>query len=152
MKRKTSNVFRGIASIFLALLVLLGIAGQVASSWAGKVNELLGVSDATIERSQNAEDYRYHSDFNDPSDLIQAEIDLNTRLAGEGSVVLKGDPALSGTNVTLFGMRSGEKMQFGGSMGELIDVSNVVTLADAMSKNGFCRMPAGKQISLVVGL
>ncbi|MDE6590698.1 MAG: glycoside hydrolase family 3 C-terminal domain-containing protein, partial [Oscillospiraceae bacterium] len=147
MKRKgyvmktRSHVFRGIAGIFLALLVMLQIAAQVANSWAGKVNELLGVSDSTIERSADPEDYRYLSDFQTPSDLIQAEIGLNTRLAAEGSVVLKGAPAISGTQVTLFGMRSGEKMQFGGSMGELVDASNVVALADAMADNGFSVNP-----------
>ena len=147
MKRKgyvmktRSHIFRGVAGIFLALLVILQITAQVAASWAGKVNELLGVSESAIERSTNPEDYRYLSDFQDPSDLIQAEIALNTRLAAEGSVVLKGTPAISGAQVTLFGMRSGEKMQFGGSMGELTDASNVVTLADAMAANGFSVNP-----------
>lgn len=136
-----SHVFRGVAGIFLALLVILQIAAQVANSWAVKVNELLGVSGSTIERSTDPEDHRYLSDFQSPSDLIQAEIGLNTRLAAEGSVVLKGTPAIDGTQVTLFGMRSGEKMQFGGSMGELIDASNVVTLADAMAANGFSVNP-----------
>lgn len=136
-----SHIFRGIAGIFLALLVILQITAQVAGSWAGKVNELLGVSESAIERSTNPEDYRYLSDFQNPSDLIRAEVTLNTRLAAEGSVVLKGTPAISGTQVTLFGMRSGEKMQFGGSMGELIDASNVVTLADAMAANGFSVNP-----------
>lgn len=140
MKTK-SHVFRGVAGIFLALLVILQIAAQVANSWAVKVNELLGVSGSTIERSTDPEDHRYLSDFQNPSDLIQAEIGLNTRLAAEGSVVLKGTPAIDGTQVTLFGMRSGEKMQFGGSMGELIDASNVVTLADAMAANGFSVNP-----------
>ena len=139
--KKTSRVFRGAASIFLALMVILGIVGQVANNWAGKVNELLGVSDATIERSQDPADYRYLSDFQIPSDLIQAEIDLNTRLAAEGSVVLKGDPAIDGESVTLLGMRSGEKMQFGGSMGELVDGKNVVSLDEALRENGFSVNP-----------
>lgn len=139
--KKKSHVFRGVASIFLFLLMVFGIAGQVANNWAGKVNELLGVSESTIKRSEDPADYRFQSDFQNPSDLIQAEIDLNTRLAAEGSVVLKGTPKLDGTKVTLFGMRSGEKMQFGGSMGELIDASNTTTLADAMSANGFSVNP-----------
>ena len=135
--KKKSHLFRGAASIFLALLLVFGIAGEIAGNWAGKVNELLGVSESTIKRSENPEDYRFTSDYSDPSDLIQAEIGLNTRLAAEGSVVLKGVPKLDGTKVSLFGMRSGEKMQFGGSMGELTDASNTVTLADAMADNGF---------------
>ena len=136
-----SHKFRGIASIFLAFLVLLGIAGQIANNWAGKVNELLGVSESTIKRSANAEDYAYQSDFVNPSDLIQAEIGLNTRMAAEGTVALKGAPAIEGTKVTLLGMRSGERMQFGGSMGELIDKSNVVLLSDALAQSGFSVNP-----------
>jgi beta-glucosidase len=144
MKRK-SHVFRGLASIFLALLVIMQIVASVATAWSGKVNELLGISDASIERSDNPEDYQYRSDFETPSDLIQAEIDLNTRLAAEGSVVLKGTPKLDGSKVTLFGMRSGGRMQFGGSMGELTDASNIVSLADAMTENGFSVNPDMEQ-------
>lgn len=139
--KKKSHVFRGLASICLSLLVITQVIASVATAWNGKVNELLGTSDASIERSSNPDDYLYRSDFDDPSDLIQAQIDLNTRLAAEGSVVLKGMPALSGSKVTLFGMRSGDKMQFGGSMGELTDASNIVTLADALAENGFSVNP-----------
>ena len=139
--KKWSHVFRGVAGIFLALTILVSIVSQVAGMWAGKVNELLGIVDTTVERSGDPADYRFLSDFENASDLIQAEIALNTRLAAEGSVVLKGTPAISGTKVTLFGMRSGEKMQFGGSMGELTDASNIVTLADAMTANGFSVNP-----------
>ena len=139
--KKKSHIFRGVSGILLALVVLVQIVAQVANNWAGKVNELLGVSDATITRSGDKADYTYLSDFENASDLIAAEIALNTRLAAEGSVVLKGTPALSGTKVTLFGMRSGDKMQFGGSMGELTDASNVVTLAQAMEANGFSVNP-----------
>lgn len=139
--KKKSHVFRGVAGIFLALLVILQIVGQVADNWSDKVNELLGTSQADLERSKNREDYQYLSDFTSPSDLIQAEIDLNTRLAAEGAVVLKGTPKLEGSAVTLLGMRSGGKMQFGGSMGELTDESNIVTLDRAMEENGFSVNP-----------
>lgn len=139
--KKNSHVLRGLTGIFLALLVIFQIVAQVATSWTSKVNELLGISDSSIQRSDDPQDYRFLSDFEDPADLIQAEIELNTRLACEGSVVLKGTPAISGSRVTLFGIRSGKAMQFGGSMGELIDASNVVTLADAMSSNGFSVNP-----------
>lgn len=141
MKKTKSHVLRGVAGIFLALMVIFGILGSVAESWAGKVNELLNVSDTTIERSSDPADYRYKSDFKSGSELIDAQIALNTRMAAEGSVVLKGTPKVYGTGVTLFGMRSGAKMQFGGSMGELTDSSNVVTLAQAMESNGFSVNP-----------
>ena len=135
MKGK-SHIFRGLASICICLLVTFAIVAQVANSWAGKVNELLGVAD-TIERSSDPDDYTYKSDFENGSELIEAEIAYNTRLEAEGAVALKGQPALSGRNVSLFGMRSGEKMQFGCSMGGLIDASNIVTLDQALTEEGF---------------
>ena len=104
MKKQKSHVFRGLASIFLAILVMFHVVAGVANAWSGKVNELLGITEKGIERSTDPADYRYHSDYAAAAELISAEIDLNTRLAAEGSVVLKGSPALGGKNITLFGM------------------------------------------------
>ncbi|MBQ1491512.1 MAG: glycoside hydrolase family 3 C-terminal domain-containing protein, partial [Blautia sp.] len=137
MGKQKSNVFRGFASISLAILVIFLVVSEVANSWSGKVNELLGISVQGITRSTEAEDYRFQSDYESPAALIEAEIGLSTRLAAEGVVALKGNPALTGSKVTLFGMRSGSQMQFGGSMGELVNPSNVVTLAAALEANGF---------------
>lgn len=135
-----SHIFRGFAGIFLALLVIFGVASSVANAWEGKVNELLGTETATITRSTDPADYPYQSDFASAAELVQAEIAYATRLQAEGSVALKGSPAIEGDRVTLFGMRS-NKMQYGGSMGELIDPSNVVPLAQAMEDRGFAVNP-----------
>jgi hypothetical protein len=48
------------------------VAASVAAAWAGKVDELLGTSKTGIERSLDPADYRYQSDFSNPSDLIAA--------------------------------------------------------------------------------
>ena len=109
MKKQTSHVFRGLASICLALLVIFGIISGVANAWSGKVNELLGISDDTMSRSADPADYRFISDYANGSDLIAAEIALNTRIEAEGAVALKGQPAIDGSKVTLFGMRSGAR-------------------------------------------
>lgn len=140
MKRKQSRVFRGLASIFLAFTVIFDVTMSIAISWSSKVNELLGVSDSTFIKSTDAENYYYLSDYEDPADLIQAEIALNTRLEAEGAVVLKGVPAIEGSKVTLFGMRS-LKMQYGGSMGSLVEASQTVSLADALTEYGFSVNP-----------
>ena len=87
--KKRSHIFRGLASIFLALMVLFGTVMSVALSWEGRVNELLGISDDTFAKSQNPDDYYYKSDYEDPADLIKAEIALNTRMEAEGAVALK---------------------------------------------------------------
>ena len=140
--KKRSHVYRGVAGIFLALMIILGVVAQVANNWADKVNELLGASSATIKRSENVADYRFPSDYTNPSDLVVDEILLGTRLSAEGTVALKGLPELPGKNVTLFGMRSGDKMQFGGSMGELVSGVEAVNLANGMAQSGFSINPA----------
>ena len=124
MTKKKNHIFLGLANIFLAILVLFSVVAGVANAWSGRVHELLGTEKASIERSLDPEDYRHPSDFSTPAELIAAEIDYGTRLQAEGTVALKGTPAINGTKVTLFGMRSGENMQFGGSMGELISTTS----------------------------
>ncbi len=139
--KKSSGFFRRMTGAFLALTVIFGVVAQVANAWSEKVNELLGVTVAGISRSENPSDYLYTSVFSSPAELIRAEKELNTRLAAEGTVALKGMPAIEGRRVTLFGMRSGAKMQFGGSMGELINDENIVTLEAALTENGFAVNP-----------
>ncbi len=139
MKKK--RLFRGLASVFLACAIIFNVAFSVAGTWAGKVDELLGTSATGIKRSTDPDDYRYKSDYTRASDLVDAEIAFSTRASAEGSVALKGQPAVEGRKVTLFGMRSGEKMQFGGSMGELVQTSQAVLLADALTKEGFSVNP-----------
>ena len=141
MKQK-SHRFRGLSNVFLALFVILLCASNIAMSWAEKVNELLGISGAVFERSANPEDYLYTSDYSDPMELVSDEVALNTRLEAEGAVALKGMPAIEGNRVSLFGMRSGAKMQFGGSMGALIESSQAVTLGAALEARGFFVNPA----------
>ena len=140
MNKKRSHIFRGLASIFLAFTVLFGTVMSVALSWEGRVNELLGVSDDTFARSQDPDDYYYKSDYEDPANLIKAEIALNTRMEAEGAVALKGTPAVDGNGVTLFGMRS-QAMQYGGSMGSLVETKQAVSLADALEESGFSVNP-----------
>ena len=141
MTKKRNHIFLGLANVFLAILVLFSVVAGVANAWSGRVNELLGTERVSIERSTDPEDYRHPSDFSKPAELIAAEIGYATRLQAEGTVSLKGTPVIKGTKLTLFGMRSGENMQFGGSMGELINASNVVTLDVALQERGFSVNP-----------
>ncbi|MCR5294247.1 MAG: glycoside hydrolase family 3 C-terminal domain-containing protein [Lachnospiraceae bacterium] len=141
MKKPKSHISRGIACIFLAILVMFSVLSSVANSWASRVNELLGIDASSIKRTLDPDDYEYTSDFASASELVEAEIGYAERLQAEGSVSLKGTPAIEGTRVTLFGMRSGDQMQFGGSMGELIHESNIVPLYEAMEARGFSVNP-----------
>jgi beta-glucosidase len=136
MKRRKTHFLRGMTSIFLALTVMLGTVMAVAVKWENKVNELLGIADSTFKKSMDPEDYYFKSDYEEPNDLIQAEIALNTRIEAEGAVALKGMPAIDGKKVTVFGMRS-QAMQYGGSMGALVEKKQCVRLAEALMESGF---------------
>lgn len=138
--RKKSYIFRGLTGIFLALTIAFSMVMTIALQWKPKVNELLGTTTQTITLSDSEEAYYFKSDYSDPEALIEAEIGLNTRAEAEGAVVLKGTPKIEGTNISVFGMRS-EKMQYGGSMGSLIETSQAVRLADALEKSGFSVNP-----------
>lgn len=95
--KKRSHIYRGVTGIFVALFVMLQIIASVAGTWAGRVNELLEISGGgELERSANREDYQFLSDYETPAELIDAEIGLNTRLAAEGAVTLKGIPQIEG--------------------------------------------------------
>lgn len=133
--------WRGLTGVSLAGAVLLSGLMAVAMPWQANINGALGIDANAITRSQDEADYRFLSDYEDPNDLIQAEISLNTRMSAEGSVLLKGDPVVGGSQkVTLFGMRS-EKMQHGGTMGAVVSTSQTVSLADALTENGFSVNP-----------
>ena len=135
---RAAHVARGLTGASLALATLFGSVYGVADTWTARVNELLGATAQTgISRSTNAADYTYVSDFDDPNDLVQAEIDYNTRVEEEGATLLKGSPIVDGTKVTLFGMRSGDKMQFGEDMGATISSKQTVGLAEALAGGGF---------------
>ncbi len=138
---KKSRLFRGFASICLAIAIVCSVAFSVGTAWADKVDELLGTAKSGIERSLDPADYRFTSDYENGSQLIEAETAYAARVGAEGTVALKGLPAIEGRKVTLFGMRSGSKMQFGGTMGELVDASNIVTLSGALTKEGFSVNP-----------
>lgn len=144
VRKSKTRVFRGLTSVFAALMVLTGSVRTVAFNWEDKVNELLGISSEGVERSMNPEDYQYPSDFATAEELINAEIGIATRIQAEGTVLLKGTAEAGGTNVTLFGMRS-NLMQYGGTMGGRIADAQCVSLADALSESGFNVNPVMQQ-------
>ncbi len=143
-KKSKTRIYRGLTGIFAALLVLTGSVRTVAFDWEDRVNELLGVSSEGVERSWDAEDYIYPSDYDTAAELVEAEIELATRIQAEGTVLLKGIAEAGGTNVTLFGMRSHE-MQYGGTMGGRVSEKQCVSLADALTESGFNVNPVMQQ-------
>ncbi len=137
MKKQTLHILRGLSALFLSLAMIFTSVLGVANTWAGKLNDLLGIHTSSIVRSTDREDYRYTSDYASAAELLEAEKAYAAREQAEGCVVLKGMPVIEGNRVTLFGMRSGNRMQFGGSMGEVTDPASIVTLGTAMTERGF---------------
>ena len=143
-RKSKTRIFRGLTSVFAALMVLTGSIRTVAFNWEDKVNELLGISSEGVERSMDPEDYQYPSDFATAEELVNAEIGVASRIQAEGTVLLKGTAEAGGMNVTLFGMRS-SLMQYGGTMGGRIADAQCVSLADALSGAGFSVNPVMQQ-------
>lgn len=147
MKKRNQNrawLFRGMTGTFAALLILTGSIRTIAFDWKDKVDELLGVSSNGVERSRDADDYIYPSDYETAKELVAAEIGLATRIQAEGTVLLKGTAKTGGMNITLFGIRS-EKMQYGGTMGGRVSDKQCVNLSDALEESGFHVNPVMRQ-------
>ena len=114
-------LWRGLSSATCFVLVLSLIAGNVMNANAGTIDTALGTTSSAFKSENTAEDPLYNK-FTPPAEylnedgtgnsnaLIAAAIDLNRRELAEGSVLLKNDnntlPLSSGSNVTLFGIRS----------------------------------------------
>ena len=62
-------------------------------------------------------------------------------MEAEGAVALKGTPAVDGTGVTLFGMRS-QAMQYGGSMGSGRNQTGSAAI-DALRNTDFLKIRHG---------
>lgn len=48
LREVKKEVWKGLAAIFLALLVILALAAPVADSYSGKINAALGINTTTV--------------------------------------------------------------------------------------------------------
>ena len=137
------GLFRGLTSVFAVLFCLILVVTVYATgTYRSKVDEILGTNSGSVERSGDADDYRYQSDYENTTELVNAEKEFNERAEEEGAVLLKGtaeDLKVGGDlNVTLFGIRSyASKMQYNSVIGGTANSNWTVGIKDALEDRGF---------------
>lgn len=111
--------YRGFSAVFAALFTATVLATPVAESYAGTINNALGISTTKVTSTgDGTEDTNYYvsdygTDIYDEDALQQLEDDATAEAIAEqeeGSVLLKNDnnalPLAEGSSITLFGANS----------------------------------------------
>ena len=146
---KTTRSPRRWAAPVLAIVLCVSLLlGNVLEANAGTIDTALSTISSGFVSEQNADNPLYDK-YTPPEEflnadgsgnskaLIQAAIDLGRREAAEGSVLLKNEngalPLSSGSNVTLFGIRSHSNL-LGSSFG-VKAFGGYISLEQALSKN-----------------
>lgn len=149
--RKRKSLWRGLSALFAMLLSFSIVVGTIAEGYKATIDTALGTQSETFV-SENTEDDPLYDEFTPSTDvlnadgsgnsnaLIQKAIDLNRQQAAEGAVLLKnndtdgqGLPLDSGSNVTLFGIRSHVPL-LGASYGVKAQ-GGCITLEQALSES-----------------
>ena len=138
--KKHTALFRGLTNVTVALLLLVVVVFVYATgTYRSKVDEFLGTNSGAVEHSADLADYKYRSDYDNVSDLMEAEKGFNTRAAGEGCVLLKGSASDvnvgEGSSVTLFGMKS-RSLIYNSSIGGTSNANLAVRLDTALADRG----------------
>lgn len=155
--KKTFNLWRGLAALFIALLMITVCITAVANSYASRINSFLNLrSTKLVETSGEPlpSDYyksSFAKDINNPTmeelnNLKKTADAFVKQEAAEGAVLLKNDdvgdkPALplasSERNVTLFGHSTVNPCYKPFSGGGEMDPERVITFEEAMRSEGF---------------
>ncbi len=150
MKRNpSSRVWRGVTTMFAALLALSLTATSAVQGFRTDINKFLGttstrfVSDDGVDASET---YTYKSDYSSTKELVQSIRDLGERVSEEGSVLLKNNGALPLSDdeiqkVSLLGFSSYYPVQ-GGDMGSVVSQNegtdaDTVDMVTAFKEKGF---------------
>lgn len=155
--KKTSNIWRGLSALLIALLLIVICATQVAYSYSSRINSFLNLrSTKLVETSDEAlpSDYfksSFAKDINNPTvdELNELKKTANAFVQQEmeeGAVLLKnedvdGKPALplasSERNVSLFGHSTVNPLYKPFSGGGEMDPERVISFEKAMRAEGF---------------
>ena len=143
-----SRLWRGLATLTAALLVVSVGAGPIADSRANTINNWLGTTnyETVVTGDAEAGDGTYFdSDYATLADMVHAANDLAVEIASEGAVLLKNNGALpldlGGETVTLWGLNS-QLPVLGGSLGSAVEVNSeagqvAYGIKEAMQERGF---------------
>ena len=136
--RKTGRI---LMIVFAFILTAALVAGAMLEANAGQVNNYLGT---TTTKITGGGDYdSFEPDYDSASELVQAHIDMGTRLAEEGTVLLKNNdnsalPLEGDEKITLLGLAGTEDGAIYSMItGSLVESSQNVSLYDALTTVGF---------------
>lgn len=113
--RKKKELYRGAAAIFALLFIVATYGGQVANSYSGRINTVLGISTSKIVNKGSSKSSTYYksdygNDIYNKTQLKELESDAAKEEISEveeGCVLLKNEnnvlPLKEGSNITLFG-------------------------------------------------
>ncbi len=141
---KRKYLHRGLAILcFSLLLITIGVA-RIAESWSTTIDERLGTqSSIIVSQETDSSDpyaaYDFLADYDNTTDLVEANKEMAILLQEEGSVLLKYTqnalPIAAGSKVTLFGMRSYYSV-YGGQIGSSAPAALNVNLTTALTEAG----------------
>jgi len=152
-------LWRGLAALFLSILVLAITGYGIADAWRGFVDTALGTASyITTSEVPDGEEPAFKSDFATTSELVREHVRIGQAIGEEGSVLLKNEtagsapalPLAKGARVTLLGMPS-YRPEMGGRMGSGNAANDGTTsipegvqrnLIDALKEKGFNVNPA----------
>ena len=148
LARTKRGLWRGLTALLVFVLCVSLLLGNVLEANAGTIDTALSTISSGFVSEQNADNPLYDK-YTPPEEflnadgsgnskaLIQAAIDLGRREAAEGSVLLKNEngalPLSSGSNVTLFGIRSHSNL-LGSSFG-VKAFGGYISLEQALSQS-----------------
>lgn len=147
LARTKRGLWRGLTALLVLVLCVSLLLGNILEANAGTIDTALGTISSGFVSEHDANNPLYDK-FTPPEEflnadgtgnshaLIEAAIDLGRREVAEGSVLLKNNGALplgSGSNVTLFGIRSHSNL-LGSSFG-VKAFGGYISLEQALSKS-----------------
>lgn len=142
---KSANIWRGIAAVFLALLVMVALMSQYAYANRDMINNALGLASSKAVQTGEAEvAYHYKSDYmaevgkptlDEFNALKEDSKQQAIKEMEEGAILLKNDnntlPLNKGAKISLFGHGNESPLYKSGSGGPEFKGINVKTALDA---------------------
>lgn len=146
MKRKV-GLLRGLAALLVALFIIAEFGGALANTYAGAINNFLGLT-ASSALAEGTGPIYYASSYGELSaeslqKLLEAEGEYCTEQMEESSVLLMNNNgalplnAEAEGNITLFGRASADIVYRSSNGGPALDPSREVTVLGAFENAGF---------------
>lgn len=147
-KKMSNKLFAGVwGSVLAILLIVIIVANVVLMQYSSLITRSLGhTTVVSVSKDGSASDNIYFkSGFDSEEALIAYETDVSQRIEAEGLVLVKNEnnalPLNKGAKISVFGQAS-TQFRYGGGGSGAIDETNVQSVMDAFTAEGFEVNPA----------